>query len=184
MRGTLFLIVGPSGAGKDTLIDGARAALAGDRRFVFARRVISRPVDAGGEAHEPVVREEFDRRARSGEFLLHWTAHGLGYGLPVALDRDLAEGRNVVANVSRTVIADAAARCVPTRVIVITASPEARARRLAARGREDSSGVASRLARVAEVPAGVASDTVVNDGTAPEGIARLVSILKGAPCSG
>jgi phosphonate metabolism protein PhnN/1,5-bisphosphokinase (PRPP-forming) len=145
--------------------------------------VITRPQDAGGEAHEAITREEFDRRARGGDFLLHWTAHGLGYGLPRALDGELAKGRNVIANVSRTVIADAAARCAPVRVIVITASPEARARRLAVRGREARGDVESRLARAVDVPPGIAAETIVNDGAPEDGIARLVALLTEARCS-
>jgi thymidine phosphorylase len=183
VRGTLFLIVGPSGAGKDTLIDGARAALAGDPRFVFARRIITRPKGAVGEDHEAVSSEEFERRAQAGGFLLHWGAHGLLYGLPGSLEADLAAGRHVVANVSRTVIAAAAARCAAVRVIVITAAPEVRAKRLAARGREDPAGAASRLARTADISPDVATETIVNDGAAGDGIARLVSLLKEAPCS-
>jgi ribose 1,5-bisphosphokinase len=82
--------------------------------------------------------------------------------------------------VSRTVVADAARRYPPTRAIVITASAEIRAKRLGARGREGSEGISSRLARAADVPAGVASETIVNDGAAAEGIARLVALLRSA----
>ncbi len=62
MTGTLFLIVGPSGAGKDTLLDGTRESLKGDNSFVFAKRVITRPASAGGEEHDAVDVEEFERR--------------------------------------------------------------------------------------------------------------------------
>ncbi|GLR90973.1 hypothetical protein GCM10007857_76890 [Bradyrhizobium iriomotense] len=40
-RGHLVLVVGPSVAGKDTLIDFARAQLQSDPDFHFARRVIT-----------------------------------------------------------------------------------------------------------------------------------------------
>ena len=57
MPGTLFLVVGPSGAGKDTLMYGARAALAGKQDILFARRAITRPLYAGGEDHDAVTDE-------------------------------------------------------------------------------------------------------------------------------
>ena len=108
----LVLVVGPSGAGKDTVLALARVALAGDRRFRFVRRVITRPADAGGEDHEAVSVREFDARA----FALRWQAHGLHYGIPLDVTDDLARGIVVVANVSRGVIA-AAAEQFPVRVI-------------------------------------------------------------------
>ena len=49
--GVFFFVVGPSGVGKDTLIDGAKAALRDDARYVFATRTITRPAGAPGEAH-------------------------------------------------------------------------------------------------------------------------------------
>ena len=178
MTGTLYLVVGPSGAGKDTLLDGARAALAGDARHVFARRVITRPADAGGEEHEAVTTDEFARRRARGDFMAWWHAHDLDYGLPRALLDDLAAGRHVVANVSRGVIGDIAGRVAKVCVVEVTAPPEILAARLARRGREDSSAVAGLLAREGvAVPPGVAVTTVMNDGTREQGIAKFIGAL-------
>ncbi len=171
----LVLVVGPSGAGKDTLLDAARLALAGDPRFRFVRRVITRPAEAGGEAHEAVTDAEFAARA----FALTWQAHGLRYGIPDDIVTDIAAGRMVVANVSRGVLAEAARRF-PARVIEITAPPEALAERLAKRGRENATDVAARLARTVALPDGIAIETVMNDTTVETGAARFVAALNRA----
>jgi len=178
-RGTLILVVGPSGAGKDTLIDGARRHLAGDPRFVFARRAITRPESAGGEDHEAATDAEFARRKAAGGFLLDWRAHGLAYGLPASLAADLAAGRHVVANVSRAVIEEAARRLAPVAVVAVTAPRKALAARLAARRREAGADLDERLAREgAAAPAGVAVTTIVNDGTVAEGVDRFAAALE------
>ena len=101
----LVAVVGASGAGKDTVLDGLRAALAGDQRIVFACRAITRGDQAGGETHEALTETEFASR----DFALQWQAHGLHYGIPRSIDADLAAGRVVLANLSRHVLADAAA---------------------------------------------------------------------------
>lgn len=168
----LVLVVGPSGAGKDTVLGLARRALDGDQRFRFVRRVITRPADAGGEDHEAVSEAAFAER----RFALHWQAHGLHYGIPLDVIDDLARGIVVVANVSRAVIAEAAARF-PVRVIEVTAPPEILAQRLAARGRETPADVAKRLARDVSLPGHVPVDTVINDKTPAEAAECFVSAL-------
>jgi ribose 1,5-bisphosphokinase len=165
----LVLVVGPSGAGKDTLLEAARQTLADDPRFRFVRRVITRPADAGGEAHEPATAEEFAAR----DFALQWQAHGLSYGIPAdAIEEDAV----VVANVSRTVIADAARRF-PTRVIEVTAPSDVLAARLAARARETAADVAARVSRSVPLPDHVHVETVVNDASLAEGAARFLAAL-------
>lgn len=168
----LVLVVGPSGAGKDTVLSLARQALAGDKRFRFVKRTITRPSDPGGEDHEPVSEATFSER----RFALSWSAHGLRYGIPLDIADDLAQGIVVVANVSRGVIADAAATF-PVQVIEVTASIEILAQRLAARGRETAQDVAKRLARNIPITSGTAVDTVVNDGTPREAADRFVAVL-------
>jgi len=175
--GTFFFVVGPSGAGKDSLMDGARAAL--DDSYVFARRVITRPDGSVGEAHEGVSEIEFARRQRGGEFLVTWDAHDLRYGLPQSLMAELERGRNVVANGSRAVIAELAGRLPRFVVVLVTAPHDVLARRIAARGRESGDQVARRVARTgAEVPPDVRCITVSNDSTLEVGMARFVEALR------
>lgn len=175
----LILIVGPSGAGKDTLLNGARAALADQPAFHFVRRVITRPVASGDEVHEPVTEAAFLRRQEAGEFALSWRAHGLRYGIPSDITDKLAQGRIVIANVSRAVVADAAKRF-PIAVIEVSAPADILARRLAARGREDAVDVARRLSRAIELPLPVERLRVVNDGTPEQGVRKLLAAIRTA----
>ncbi|WP_244406941.1 phosphonate metabolism protein/1,5-bisphosphokinase (PRPP-forming) PhnN [Roseomonas fluvialis] len=172
----LLAVVGPSGAGKDTLMGAARARLAGDARFVFVRRAITRPAGAGGEDHRALSAPEFAAERAAGGFALWWEAHGLSYGIPRSIEDQMAAGRVVVANLSRGVLAEAAARY-PLRVLVITAPIAVLAARLAARGREDAADIAARLARESALPPGLDVVTVMNDATPEEGAARVVAQL-------
>jgi phosphonate metabolism protein PhnN/1,5-bisphosphokinase (PRPP-forming) len=173
----LVAVVGSSGAGKDTLMAGARAALAGDERFHFARRCITRPEEAGGEAHLPLAEEEFRRLRDAGGFALSWQAHGLCYGIPAHVANEVEAGKVVVANLSRGVLAEAA-RAFRLRVLEITAPPSVLAARLAARGRESADDVARRLAREAPLPGSLAVHRVVNDGPPEQGVAAVVEVLR------
>ncbi|MFT8245243.1 phosphonate metabolism protein/1,5-bisphosphokinase (PRPP-forming) PhnN [Roseomonas sp. BN140053] len=178
-RGCLVAVVGPSGAGKDTLLSAARDALAGDPRFLFLRRCITRPAEAGGEEHQPLSREAFLAAREAGQFALWWEAHGLFYGIPRAMEAELAAGRVTVANLSRRVLAEAATR-LPLHVLDITAPPDLLAARLRGRGREDAADIARRLAREAPLPAGLPVTRVLNNGSPAEGAARVLAALREA----
>lgn len=169
----IFAIVGPSGAGKDTLIRGALAARP-DLRLV--RRVITRPTEAGGEDFEGVTPEDFAHRKARGDFALTWEAHGLSYGIP----RDQVAGPgDVIFNGSRAAL-PAAIRVFPgLRVILVTAPDLILATRLAARGRETARDIRDRLSRAAfEMPEGIGFQTVVNDASPEVGAARLLAALQ------
>jgi ribose 1,5-bisphosphokinase len=175
----LIAVVGPSGAGKDTLMAGARAALAQDTRFRFVRRAITRPAEAGGEDHEALSEADFAARRATGGFALSWDAHGLRYGIPRDIEEDIGARRVVIANLSRSVLPEAGARyCL--RVLNITAPMEVLAARLAARGRETTADIAARLARDVVLPDGLDVERVMNDADVAEGVARVLAALNRA----
>ena len=179
MKGRIFAILGPSGVGKDTLIGGAVAA---DPSLHWARRVITRPEEAGGEPYEGVTEAEFARRLAAGDFALHWQAHGLQYGLPHAELAPLAQGRDVVFNGSRASLGRARVVFPDIRLILVTAPPALLAARLAARGREPAEDIALRLSRAEfALPEGLVATQIANDGTAAEGISRLLAALGRLP---
>jgi len=163
-------VVGPSGAGKDTLLAAARAALAGDGRFHFARRVISRPEGVGDEGHEALDAAGFG----AARLALRWEAHGLLYGIR---QEETERAPVTVMSLSRAVLEEAAARA-PLTLVEVTAPPGVLAARLAARGREGPAEIAARLAREVPLPAGLPRRVVMNDGTVKEGAARLLAALE------
>ena len=164
-------VVGPSGAGKDTLM----AAAAGRRSDVhLVRRVITRAADAGGEDFEAVSQAEFVRRAATGAFALQWRAHGLSYGIP----RGLPPAGIALMNLSRSVLAEASQVLPGLRVVSVAVTPEVMAARLAGRGRETPEDIAARLARdVPCIAPGLDIRTVDNSGDLADALdAFLIAI--------
>jgi phosphonate metabolism protein PhnN/1,5-bisphosphokinase (PRPP-forming) len=179
--GTLALIVGPSGAGKDTLMNAARAAFSGDARFVFARRLITRPADGATEDHEAITDEGFAEALAAGRICLHWQAHGLRYGLPATILADLATGKTVIANISRGAIRDAEALWPRAIVLNVTAPPEILAARLARRGRESAADIAARLSREAPIQtSGAPVHDVINAGAVEDAAREFLNHLRQA----
>ncbi|MEO1491278.1 MAG: phosphonate metabolism protein/1,5-bisphosphokinase (PRPP-forming) PhnN [Pseudomonadota bacterium] len=173
--GSFIAVVGPSGAGKDTLIE---AALARRSDLLMARRVITRPPAPGTEDFESVEESEFEARRLAGGFALHWHAHGLYYGIPASVDDDLAAGRHVLANLSRAVLVDAHKRFDSFFTIYVSAPADVLAERLTARGREAPKEIAQRLARnVADLPAGIDMRFVDNGGALEDGVAAFLAAL-------
>ncbi len=178
--GTLVLVVGASGVGKDTLIEAARRRFRDDARFVFPERVITRAEQAG-EPHVAVSDAEFERLEADGALLLSWRAHGNAYGIPIEARRALEAGRTVVVNVSRTVIGSARRLWPRTRVVHVTVAPEILEQRLLARGREAGDAVAQRLKRAgaAPVPQQPWVDEVDNSGDQATAAARFTDLIAG-----
>ncbi len=167
----LIVVVGPSGAGKDTVLRAWRARLAGDPRIHFARRLITRPADLASEDHVPIGAEVLEALRMQGALAFHWRAHGLAYGVLRSSLACLQQGDWVVLNGSRQHLADSGVGAAGCRIVEITASVESRRTRLADRAREDNAATAGRLQRTA--PELQTALTLVNEGELDECVSAL-----------
>lgn len=177
--GTLVLVVGPSGAGKDTLIDAARRQFQGDERFVFPRRLITR-TDSIGEDHIPITWGEMAELKANGGVLFDWEAHGLTYAVPASVLDELRSGRICIINVSRKIVGSAPSRWPRVSVVQVTADLQVLEQRLKSRGRESGAAVTDRMSRVAsvEVPEGVRLVVIDNSGAVEPATAAFVAALR------
>lgn len=179
--GTLFVIVGPSGAGKDSLIAYAREKLADDQSVLFIRRVVTRPALAHAEDHDTLTFDAFEQARLAGAFAVHWDAHGLRYGIPVEAAHDLAGGRVAVVNGSRATLPAIHSAFGHVVTVHVTCRPEILAARLAGRGRESEADLLRRLER-ASIHADFPGITVEIDNSGDLAAAgdMLVGILRRA----
>lgn len=183
MKGRLVYIVGPSGSGKDSVIDYARSRLPAGSNVAFARRTITRPATAGGENHVAASVPEFGQLLEAGAFAMHWRANDLCYGIGREIFDQLDQDRTVVVSGSRQHLPHAVAAFPAMQVVLITAAFETLKARLVARGREDAAGIERRLNRAAalELMAGTDAFAIRNDGQLAEAGAKLIAFLAGRP---
>lgn len=176
--GRLILVVGPSGAGKDTLLGLAKAACAEDGNIVFPRRMVTREASIS-EDNEEVTPDAFQQALARNEYAMHWEAHGHCYALPRAIDDDIRAGRTVIANVSRTVIGAMRRAYADVAVVSITAPPQVLAERLAMRARSSDGKIEQRLGRNVDDASAAPDVTIVNVSSAEYHARQFVRIIKG-----
>lgn len=149
--GALIVILGPSGAGKDTLMDRVAADLCGDPYVLFVRRVVTRPSQAGTEDHDSLSEADFDHALDDGKFCFSWSANGLRYGLPRQMADHLAVGGLAVVNGSRGAFSAMQQVFGQARAVEVTADRATLKARLLARKRESAAEIELRLDRAAEL---------------------------------
>ncbi|MDP2448129.1 MAG: phosphonate metabolism protein/1,5-bisphosphokinase (PRPP-forming) PhnN [Polaromonas sp.] len=178
MSGLWVFVCGPSGSGKDSVIDAARQALVGRSDIVFARRMVTRPVQPGSD-HDPVTAPVFAGLLQAGGLCWHWQAHGFSYGIASHYADAVRAGCLVVVNGSRAHV-NSLPPSSDLRVVRISTDLERLAIRLAQRGRDSDTAVAERLARNATF-AGMQADCVIvnNEALAVAG-QRLADYLTGS----
>jgi ribose 1,5-bisphosphokinase len=151
-KGRLVLVVGPSGAGKDSILRYAMNKFSDDRRFVFSRRCITRETDVAVEDHDSLDNATFSAQAAQGAFALMWQAHGIQYGVRQNIHDHLREGKIVAVNVSRTILEEAGNTYPSSIIVEIAASIETRIARISARGREAKKEILQRVTRQISLP--------------------------------
>ncbi len=179
VRGTLFYLVGASGSGKDSLLEGCRRQLPKQLRCCVAHRYITRAANVGGENHIHLSEAEFHLREELGLFAMTWYSHGYHYGIGNEIDTWLDSGVNVLVNGSREFLPQAMAAYDELIPVLVDVNPDKLRQRLIKRGRETEDEIECRLARHAQMVAQMPDCTlhVCNDGKLEEGVAALLDVV-------
>jgi guanylate kinase len=177
----VFVITGPSGVGKGTLIRGLMERIPELELSVSATTRGPRPGEEDGVDYHFLTPEEFDRRIAEEDFVEHADYAGRRYGtLRSELDRRVSEGVPVVLEIEVQGARQVRA-AMPEAVQVFIAPPSLAAlrTRLVGRGTDDQQEVARRL-EVAEQELTAQPEfghVVVND-RLDEALDRLVAIVR------
>ena len=179
-NGRLIAVVGASGVGKDSVINGILQAAP---NLTPVRRSITRPADPEGENHEVTQPDTFDFQVAQGAFCLHWSAHECSYGIPVDVLAQVRQGDQCLANISRNCLPSAASLFPAMTVLNITVEASTLAKRLTLRGRETNEEITSRLERVVTpIPSELDVYNISNDGPLAQTIAQALGAL-GLDCA-
>jgi ribose 1,5-bisphosphokinase len=174
----IVYVMGPSGAGKDSLLRFARERIQSAERIAFAHRYITRPVDGSGENHVALSPVEFEARRMAGLFAFDWRAHETSYGIGIEIEAWRRAGFLVVVNGSRRHFATIVSSRNDVVPVIVTASAEVLAERLARRARENRAEILARLQRDAELPATPNQQIIDNSGTLAEAGEALLALLR------
>lgn len=176
----IFLLVGPSGVGKDTLKNGSKIIV--KEKVCFPQRTITRP-KSKEEDNEYVTIEEFEKLDQKGEFIFKWKAHLLFYGIRKEhFENAIKKKQNIVLNVSRDIIEEIQTKYKNVYILEITCSQNIIRERLLKRGRESKEEIEERINRnvfLMEKVKSISKNLIIlyNDTTIEEGIEKFVKII-------
>ncbi len=179
----VFVITGPSGVGKGTLIRTLRERMPELELAVSATTRRPRAGETQGEDYWFLTDEEFGERAERGEFVEHAEYSGRRYGtLRSELERRIGAGHPVVLEIE-VQGARQIRRTLPEAVQIFVAPPSAEVlrTRLVGRGTDDPEQVEDRLrtARAELAAQDEFAEVVVND-RLEDAVAKLEAIVRSA----
>ncbi len=148
MGGRLIYMMGPSGAGKDTVLHGLASLLGGNG--YLAPRLVTRPPTATEPGSVSVSWAEFDYMESSGQLAMAWRANGLAYGVLRDINDRLVAGCDVLVNGSRAYLPEARLRYADLMPVLLNVEPDLLRQRLQMRGRESVEQIQERLERNAQ----------------------------------
>ncbi|AUZ55754.1 guanylate kinase [Stenotrophomonas acidaminiphila] len=152
MRGTLFIVAAPSGAGKSSLVN---ATLARDAQIALSISFTSRamrPGEENGRHYHFVSAAEFERMIAAGDFFEYARVHGDWKGTArQSVEPQLAAGKDVLLEIDwqgarqvREKVPDAVS------VFILPPSKQALDDRMRKRGQDSEAVMAQRLAAARE----------------------------------
>ena len=181
MRGRLIVVSGPSGAGKDTLIQAALEAIPELTLIASATTREPRKGEVDGKDHVFLSREEFERWIEEDR-LLEWAEYsGNLYGTPKqSVEGLLDSGRSVILRIELQGARQVKERR-PDAVMVFVRAPslEETRRRLESRATETSESVESRMATaIREVAARDEFDYEIVNGDREQARREMIEIME------
>jgi ribose 1,5-bisphosphokinase len=176
--GTLFLIIGNSGSGKDSIISGIIEKFPpGLMQIVSPKRYITRP-PSEFERNISLTTEQFKEMEKNGKFALKWHIYDLHYAIPTEIEKWLEKGHPVIINVSRTIVKDAKKKYKNVRVIFVEVPFEITYQRIKNRKRESEDLLKRRIKRAQKNQKFPEADFVVdNSGDLNEAISQCLTYL-------
>lgn len=178
MTQRLIYVVGPSGAGKDSVLQALRGRWQGTPAARWARRTITRSAEAGGEHHESVSESVFDSLRQSGLLAMSWQANGLHYGIRDTELAPLSLGHCVFVNGSRAYVGTVLRLWPEATLVHITAPAELLLQRLKARRRESVQAITDRLVRRVDEDLPAGAIRIPNDGPLELAVDQLHTALR------
>lgn len=178
LPGTLFLIVGNSGSGKDTIISEILKKYPSNLKQIYVpKRFITRK-SSQTEKSISITVEKFKSMEENGQFALKWHIYNLDYGIPIEIDGWLKKGHPVIINVSRTIVNIARELYKNIKVIFIDAPLDIIIKRLNERGRENSEMLKERIKRARLNQEFHEADNVIdNSGDLEDAVDTLLNYL-------
>ena len=143
-NGQLFVVVGPSGSGKDTLL---KKVINKIPNSILIKRYITRKKDIKNEDHYSISIKNFEDKISKNFFFIYWKAHGFSYGIPYKEIKKIKQGKKVIFNGSRKILFKIKKKVNNVKIINITASSTIIKRRLVNRAREDKKSIIKRIKR-------------------------------------